>query len=115
MSQPTTWGCPRAADAPQTPEEVADRIDDSLDALLNGHRGSSRPTYAVAGTMWNDSDNDQVFWYDGTYDYQVAVNRGAPAASTSSPGTAGDTAWDDSYFYICSATDTWKRVAVATW
>jgi hypothetical protein len=27
-------------------------------------------------------------------------------------GTAGDIAWDTSYLYICTATDTWKRVAL---
>jgi hypothetical protein len=36
-------------------------------------------------------------------------------ASASATGVAGDWAWDSSYIYICTATNTWKRVAVATW
>ncbi len=36
-------------------------------------------------------------------------------ASASATGTAGQIAWDASYIYICTATDTWKRVAIATW
>ncbi len=39
---------------------------------------------------------------------------GTPA-SASATGTAGDVKWDASYIYICIATDTWKRVAIATW
>lgn len=33
----------------------------------------------------------------------------------SSPGNIGDMAWDESFIYICIATDTWKRSALTTW
>lgn len=36
-------------------------------------------------------------------------------ASAAAPGTKGDICWDTSYIYVCVATDTWKRVAIATW
>lgn len=36
-------------------------------------------------------------------------------SSASDTGTAGDIAWDSAYIYICTATDTWKRVAISTW
>lgn len=36
-------------------------------------------------------------------------------ASAGATGTAGTITWDSSYIYICVATDTWKRVAIATW
>ena len=36
-------------------------------------------------------------------------------ASASATGTAGEIAWDASYLYVCTATDTWKRVALSTW
>lgn len=35
-------------------------------------------------------------------------------ASASSTGTAGQVAYDGSYFYVCVATDTWIR-GLATW
>lgn len=38
----------------------------------------------------------------------------APATATST-GTAGQIAYDASYFYVCVATNTWKRAALATW
>lgn len=38
-----------------------------------------------------------------------------PPATASSSGTTGMFTWDSSYLYICIATDTWERVAIATW
>jgi len=38
----------------------------------------------------------------------------APASATSS-GTAGQVAYDGSYYYICTASNTWRRVAIASW
>jgi hypothetical protein len=31
-----------------------------------------------------------------------------------SPGTTGQFAWDASYLYVCTATNTWKRVALTS-
>lgn len=36
-------------------------------------------------------------------------------ASASATGTIGTIAWDTGYIYVCTATDTWERVAIATW
>lgn len=36
-------------------------------------------------------------------------------ASAAAAGTAGDIAWDSGFFYAAVATNTWKRVAIATW
>jgi uncharacterized membrane protein len=42
---------------------------------------------------------------------------GSVPASASATGTAGTIAWDASlnFLYVCTATNTWKRVAIATW
>lgn len=37
-----------------------------------------------------------------------------PSAANAT-GKAGSIVWDADYIYICTATDTWKRVAIATW
>lgn len=39
----------------------------------------------------------------------------AVPATASSPGRKGDNAFDANYFYVCVATNTWKRVALSTW
>lgn len=36
-------------------------------------------------------------------------------SSASDTGMAGQIAYDSDYLYVCVATDTWKRVAIATW
>lgn len=36
-------------------------------------------------------------------------------ASAGATGTKGEIAWDADFIYICTATDTWKRVAIASW
>lgn len=37
-----------------------------------------------------------------------------PATATAA-GVAGDVAWDASFLYVCVATNTWKRAAIAAW
>jgi len=36
-------------------------------------------------------------------------------ATSAAAGTVGEIAWDADYIYIATATNTWKRVAIATW
>src|SRR5436190_265823 len=36
-------------------------------------------------------------------------------ASAGAAGTAGTITWDASFIYVCTATNTWKRVAISTW
>lgn len=51
---------------------------------------------------------------DGTISGQLRAVGTAPAA-TGSTGTAGDIRYDSDYIYVCTATNTWKRAALATW
>jgi len=36
-------------------------------------------------------------------------------ATAGAAGVKGTIAWDGDFLYICSATDTWLKVAIATW
>ncbi len=51
---------------------------------------------------------------DGTISGQHRLVGTAPA-SASATGTAGDIRYDADYIYVCTATNTWKRAALATW
>ena len=42
------------------------------------------------------------------------IFNGAPAAANST-GIKGQIAFDDNYLYICTATNTWKRVGISSW
>jgi hypothetical protein len=44
----------------------------------------------------------------------LEINSKTPA-SASATGVVGEIAWDADYIYICTATNTWKRVGIATW
>ncbi len=73
---------------------------------------------AVNQTLQNTSD---TFVYLSTTDTLTnktlttpILSSGTPASSGAS-GVTGTIEWDASYIYICTATNTWKRVAISTW
>lgn len=46
----------------------------------------------------------------------VGINDGTQAPSAAdSAGTKGDVVITDSYIYVCTDTDTWKRASLSTW
>jgi hypothetical protein len=46
---------------------------------------------------------------------KIIVPAGGAPATAGSNGLVGTIAWDNNFIYVCVATNTWKRVAVATW
>lgn len=44
----------------------------------------------------------------------ISVSTKTPASATAA-GIAGTITWDANYIYVCVTTNTWKRVAIATW
>ena len=46
---------------------------------------------------------------------QLGIATSKTPASAAATGTTGSICWDADYIYVCTATDTWKRVAIATW
>ncbi|MBX5213033.1 hypothetical protein HJC05_02085 [Rhizobium sp. NLR9a] len=69
MSQPTDFSVPTTG--PASPTLMATRMDDSLQALLSGNSGATRPSYAVAGTSWVSTaiaGQLQLYFYDGADD-----------------------------------------------
>ena len=45
----------------------------------------------------------------------IIITTSKTPASASATGTTGQIAWDASYLYVCTATNTWNRSAIATW
>ena len=45
----------------------------------------------------------------------IRIRTSQTPASASATGDAGMICWDASYIYVCTATNTWKRAAIATW
>lgn len=46
---------------------------------------------------------------------RVVIPNSVTPASAAATCVTGSVVWDASYIYICTATDTWKRAAIATW
>ena len=80
----------------------------------------SNQTYAIAGVnalIYGEFDNRLLRFGADTVKFQkdlILEDDQTPASATAT-GTKGMVRWDASYIYICTATDTWKRVAIATW
>jgi hypothetical protein len=45
----------------------------------------------------------------------IRIRQSQTPSSATATGTQGQIAWDANYMYVCTATNTWKRVALATW
>ena len=45
----------------------------------------------------------------------VRVRTARTPASATATGATGEICWDANYIYVCTATNTWKRTAIATW
>tara|TARA_R110000803_G_scaffold205839_1_gene272746 strand:- start:92 stop:898 length:807 start_codon:yes stop_codon:yes gene_type:complete len=45
----------------------------------------------------------------------LRISTTSTPASASAAGVTGTIKWDASYVYVCTATNTWKRTAIATW
>ena len=46
---------------------------------------------------------------------RIRIGTAKTPASASATGAAGEICWDANYIYVCTATNTWKRTAIATW
>ena len=55
-----------------------------------------------------------TFFQNTTFNQGVILNAAAPTSPTDT-GIAGEVAVDADYIYVCTATNTWKRVALAAW
>lgn len=46
---------------------------------------------------------------------RIRIATAKTPASATDTGVAGEVCWDSGYIYVCTATNTWKRAALATW
>lgn len=102
---------------------------------FRGALGSSNytiGTLAGSHTYWNTPTGSQHFFQVNQIDVAqigtagvttsgtlagagLRITSASTPTSASASGVAGTIAWDASYLYICTATNTWRRIAHATW
>jgi hypothetical protein len=71
-------------------------------------------TSGASGSTTNINIGGGVGTCTTTIDADLVIPGETPN-SANAAGTRGQIAWDDSYIYICIATNTWKRAAIGTW
>lgn len=68
---------------------------------------------AIEGNFM-DLENDQTASGIKTFADGIILGSLSEPTTATGTGTAGDIRWADDYIYVCTATDTWKRVAIAS-
>lgn len=83
--------------------------------LFTGSFGNKQGTDTVftgSGSLAAGLDNQPFDW---VFTNKIRVESPSVPATASASGDVGTVAWDSGYIYICTASNTWKRVAIATW
>lgn len=65
--------------------------------------------YNSAGVVYAPFDEDGLKLAQN----EVSLPVSRTIATKASPGVKGTICWDASYIYVCTATNTWKRVAIS--
>ena len=88
----------------------------SDDALLFQTNGTTeRARIDSSGRLLVGTSSDSGGALFQVNDNRIRVATAKTPASASDTGTTGEICWDASYVYVCTATNTWKRAALATW
>ena len=101
-----------------TPQKIRAAIRAETDSSVSG---STYPYRVGVGVY---TSNLAVLTKTAEFDYfgnlkvlvgNLIVSTTSTPASATASGTTGTIAWDSSYIYVCTATNTWKRTAISTW
>lgn len=103
------------------------RMDGAVPEVVVNQTGDSLVDFRV-----ESNNNTHMLFVDGGND-KIGINTNQPSealdinsnsirlrnsltpSSASALGAAGQICWDQSYLYICVATDTWRRIPHDTW
>ena len=85
------------------------------DTVIIGAGATERLRIDSSGRLLVGTSSDSggaLFQVNGD---RIRVGTAKTPATSGATGTTGEIAWDADYIYVCTATNTWKRVAIATW
>ena len=103
---------PVPRDELNTTVSVLEDIHEQIAAVLNDLRAQIQDIDASGAA------NRDILAFDGTSfvpESPATAIWVAPPASATASGVAGDIAYDNSYVYVCIATNTWRRAALSAW
>lgn len=70
---------------------------------------------ASQAELFYTTDTGELFIFNGISNVKPIVTTSPAPASAIDTGLKGQIAYDNSYVYVCIATNTWKRAALVTW
>lgn len=90
-----------------------------LNGSTSGYSEIDAPAVAGSNTLvlpTGNGSSGQILQTDGTgaLSWSDRASSSAPATATST-GRAGQVAYDASYIYVCTATNTWRRALLSSW
>ena len=95
--------------------DIALNVISRASAALFSVRGDGQTAMAVSGTERFLLSSTGLAVTGTLSATGLLTVGGSTPASAAASGTAGTITWDASYIYVCTATNTWKRVGIATW
>jgi hypothetical protein len=80
--------------------------------IVGGSGGSGTPTGAAGGVLGGTYPNPS---YSGSTVTSRVITKIETPASAVAAGVAGQIVADAGFIYVCVATNTWVKAAIATW
>lgn len=107
-----------------TGDENYIRITNTASVVSGFYLGAEQVNATIlnseAGDMWFGNNNDIQMTLNNGGDLAIVgdtmnIATSKTPASAGAACTQGDIVWDTNFIYVCVATNTWKRSAIATW
>lgn len=95
-------------------ESIFEVVSDATDGQYVRSRGNNADPKGFMSSVFDGATLVPTAGFDTDGD-KIRIRTSKTPASAADTGNAGDIAWDANYLYACVASDTWKRVAIATW
>lgn len=89
-----------------------DNVDNTSDLAKPISTDTAAALLAITDMLAEKADQDDLLALSSAVDGKMAEWT-APPLSETDTGTAGALSFDANYLYICTATDTWRRIALA--
>ena len=92
---------------------IGNSADNDFGLLQLGGTTSSYPAFKRSDAVVQAKlADDTAFAFTQT---KLLLETASPPSSASDTGTQGEVRWASGFVYVCTATNTWQRAAIATW
>lgn len=101
--------------APKASPTFTGTVTVPTSGLAIGTIPDTRVLFPLGGVVSSDSDLTFDIVNDRLSTGKIRATESAPPSSATDTGVTGDIQWDANFIYVCVATNSWKRAAIAAW